>query len=218
MQPIKALLLGSALLMVVGGCADNITFSKDSDREGIKLYNQQKYAEAAGAFRNAIRQNPRDYRAQYYMGASLDALGQYQEAILAYKAGLDVMHTSLEGKVDAPFREKMLDALATDIARSADRDTEIQSLTKRAAADRNAENYLLLARINRNVGDPDSAIEAYKQGAAVDPNNFYLLKEYGLYLQQLGLNQKAEPVLRQAYAINNQDDQVAAALRQAGGK
>jgi tetratricopeptide (TPR) repeat protein len=152
------------------------------------------------------------------MGASLDALGQYQEAIQAYKAGLDVMHTSLEGKVDALFRDKMLDALAADIARSADRDTEIQNLMKKAAANRNAEDYLLVARIHRNIGDPDSAIEAYGQGATVDPNNFYLLKEYGLYLQQLGLNQKAEPVLRQAYAINNQDDHVAAALRQVGGK
>jgi len=202
-----------AVLATIIGCADTITFSQDAEREGMKLYNQHKYADAAGAFRNAVRQNPRHYVAEYYLGASLDELGEYQEALQAYKAALDVMSTSLEGKLDAPFREKIIDALAYDISRSANSDKEIQLLKTRAEAQKSSEAYLVLARVYRNMGDPDSAIKAYELGTNIDPNNFYLQKEYGLYLSHLGLRQKAMEPLKKAHDINSQDDQVNNALK-----
>ncbi|HEX2973172.1 MAG TPA: hypothetical protein VHP11_12620, partial [Tepidisphaeraceae bacterium] len=48
-------------LFLSAGCADVITYARQSRREGLSLYKQEAYSDAAGAFRNAIRQDPRDY-------------------------------------------------------------------------------------------------------------------------------------------------------------
>ncbi len=159
---------------------------------------------------------PANTKAHYYLGACEDALGHYQQALQAYKACLDVMKTSHEGNRDTPFRDRVLTALASGIARSASRDEEIARIKAHARTTQDPEDYLLLGRIYRNVGDADSAIDAYNRGALIAPKDFTLLKEYGLYLEQLGQNQKAETVLRQAYSRDSQDDQVNAALRRVG--
>src|SRR6185295_12663575 len=72
--------IGALWITTLFGCADVITYSRDAQREGIKLYRQGDYADAAGAFRNALRQNPRDYQSYYYLGASYEAMTQYQQA------------------------------------------------------------------------------------------------------------------------------------------
>jgi tetratricopeptide (TPR) repeat protein len=208
--------LAGGFLLAASGCADNITYAQDSEKEGMRLYNQRQYAEAAGSFRNAVRQNPREYKADYYMGASYDAMGQYQEALQAYKAALDVMKTTLAGQVDRPFRARVIDALCTAISKSSDRDHELQILSERARKNQSAEDYLIAARVYRNTGDPDSALDAYNRGSLIDPKDFFLQKEYGLYLEQLGLGERAAVPLRKAYAIDNNDDQVNAALRRVG--
>jgi tetratricopeptide (TPR) repeat protein len=207
----------AALAVLLTGCADNITFSHDFQKEGIRLYNQRQYADAAGAFREAVRQNPRLYEAHYYLGQSYDELGQHQQALQAYKAGLDVMHTTLIGKNDLPFRQKLIDALAKDIAGSADQDHELQTLADRAKSGRGSpEDYLLQGRIYREIGDADSAIAAYTTGAATHPKDFPMQKEAGLYFEQLGLTDRALPALRRAQAIDASDDQVNGALLRLG--
>src|SRR3954469_21455367 len=153
-----ALLAGSTLL-TMPGCADNITWAYESEREGLEYYNKHEYANAAGDFRNAIRQSPREYKAHYYLGASEDALGHYQEALQAYKSCLDVMKTSREGRRDEPFRDRVLQALASGIARSASRDEEIARIKSRARTTQDPEDFLLLGRIYRNMGDADSALD-----------------------------------------------------------
>ena len=46
--------------------------------------------------------------------------------------------------------------------------------------------------------------------------DFLLLKDYGLYLQQVGQGQRATTSLSQAYRLNDKDEQVNAALTQLG--
>ena len=75
-----------ACALIVGGLAgcassDVVTFSKDARREGIAKYEAGQYGDASGSFRNATRQNPRDYRSHYYLGACYEQMGQHQQAI-----------------------------------------------------------------------------------------------------------------------------------------
>jgi tetratricopeptide (TPR) repeat protein len=67
--------------------------------------------------------------------------------------------------------------------------------------------------VHRYSGDADAAIAAYDQAALMDPTNFWIAKDYGLYLEQLGQGRMADPHLRRAYALNSTDEDVAAALR-----
>lgn len=207
----------AGLLIGSGGCADVVTYAKDSRREGIKYYNQGSYTDAAGSFRNATRQDPRDYRSHYYLGASYEQLRQFQQAIQAYKASLDVMSTSLEGKEDPDnFRVRVMDGLASAIAKSDDRDFETDKIERQARTSQTAENYFLLAKVYRFSGDADLAVDSYNRAMLLDPDDIRIAKEYGLYLEQLGQPTRAEIPLRRAYAIDPQDIEVAAALRRIG--
>src|ERR1051325_26272 len=55
-------------LAALSGCADVVTYSAKSQEEGMRFYSEKAYGDAAGAFRNAIRQDPRDYKSHFYLG------------------------------------------------------------------------------------------------------------------------------------------------------
>ena len=50
----------------------------------------------------------------------------------------------------------------------------------------------------------------------LDRNNFYVIKEYGLYLERLGQADKSLPLLKRAYTMDPQDAEVQAGLRRLG--
>jgi tetratricopeptide (TPR) repeat protein len=112
------LLAASALLIGAVGCADSLVYAKDARSSGLALYNQGEYGDAAACFANATRQDPRDYRSYYYLGATYDAMHSYQQAIGAYHSCLDVMPLTLEGDNNVSFRLRAIDSLATSIAHS----------------------------------------------------------------------------------------------------
>jgi tetratricopeptide (TPR) repeat protein len=209
--------LSIALIAItLAGCADIITYSKDSRKEGLKLYSEQQWADAAGAFRNAARQNPLDYKSYCYLGDCYEQLGQHQEAIHAFRTSLEVMSKDIDGRYDIAFRQGVLNGLASAIAKCDQRDTEINDVENRAQTNNSAEEYFILGKIFAFRGDPDSAIDSYNHAMLTDPNNFFIAKEYGLYLVQLHQNDKAELPLRKAYSLKQDDEQVNNALRNIG--
>lgn len=186
--------------------------------QGLALHKEGRYAEAAGCFRNAIREDSRDYKAYYYLGVAYDAQPTMgQEAIKNYKSCLDVMTRTYAGQDDAAFRVRCMDALAISIGKNSNKATEIDKLEKEAVTARKpAEVFFILAKTFRHGGDAESALEYYSRAALQDNKNFLLLKEYGLYLDQLQQTQKSSIVLRQAYALDPKDQEVQAVLRRQG--
>jgi tetratricopeptide (TPR) repeat protein len=204
-------------LACLTGCADMVTYSKDSRREGIELYNRGAYADSAGAFKNAVRQNPRDYRSYYYLGASNEQLQQYQQAIAAYKTSYQVIVTTMEGKQDPDFRILVMNGLASAIAKSDTREVELNTLEHRARTRAVPDDWYVLGRIYALRGDADNAIEALVRAATIDPNNYQFARDAGLYLEQVGQTAEAVPLLRRAYSLSQgTDKQVSAALRRLG--
>lgn len=211
-----SLALSVASLTAVVGCSDTLTYSKDSDRTGQELYAQQNWAEAAGSYRNSTRQNPRDFKAYYMLGNCYTQMAQWQKAINAYRTSLDVQQVTLEGKYDHEQRANTIVALAGAIARSDSRDLETNAAVARARSNQSPEDYLLLAKIYAFRGDADSALDSFEHAAQIAPDNFYIAKEYGLYLVQIGQSKRAEGALRHAYALNQTDEQVNLSLRRIG--
>jgi tetratricopeptide (TPR) repeat protein len=198
------------------GCSGFLTKYEDRQTQGLRLYQEKNYTEAAGAFRNAVRKDPRDYKSQYYLAVSCDAEQRYQEAIEAYRACLDIMKVTYDGQDDVKFRQKALDGLAITVAKADTHDTQINAFEKQAKTSRKAEDYFLLAKIFRYRQDADMALENYNHAILLDNRNFPMLKEYGLYLLQLNQSQRAMSTLSQAYRVNDKDEQVIGALRQLG--
>lgn len=204
-----------AASLLVSGCQSSTLLSSPSDsrREGEQLYREGSYGEAAGSFRTAIRRNPRDYKSQYHLAQSYEQMGQHQQAIAAYKASLDTAKLTLEGQENKQFRLLTLDGLAGVIARNDPQDIELNTIEEKAKGGQSAENWFVVAKVYRLRGDIDSAVNAYNRAALLDSKDFYIVKEYGLFLEQLGQTPKATQSLRKAYALNNQDPEVIAALR-----
>jgi tetratricopeptide (TPR) repeat protein len=202
--------------LLVGGCADILTYSKDSQAKGLELYREQQYADAAGAFRNAVKQNPQDYQCYFYLGESEEQLNQHEQAIAAFRTALTEMTHSMQGKSDIEFRQNVLNGLASAIAKSDRRDAEINEIQSQATGNGSAEDWFILAKVFAYRGDADSALDAYNKAELMDPQNFYIAKEYGLYLERTGQTQKAELPLEKAYAMNSEDVDVNNALRRIG--
>jgi tetratricopeptide (TPR) repeat protein len=211
---IVALLAGAVFGMV--GCADVITYSRDAQRHGIKLYNEGNYTDAAGAFRNASRQNPREYRNYYYLGACYEQMGQFQQAIHAYQTARSTQAMSTVGKDDNDFRMRTINGLGRSIARSDQRDIETDALVRTAESKGGGENWFIVAKIYAFRGDADSAIDAYNRAGLLDPQNYLIFKDYGLYLEQIGQTAKAQAPLKRAYSLKADDEQLNLALRRAG--
>ncbi len=206
-------------VVALPGCTSDmqvLTYAKQSRQTGIRLYNEGNYVDAAGAFRNAIKQDPRDFRSHYYLGVSYEALKSYQQSIESYKSALDIMKTTYEGREDKVFRTRVINSLAAAVARSDNRSMGKDLIEKEAKSGSSAEAWYILGKIHQFSGDADSAIDAYNRAAWLEPKNFQYNKDYGLYLLQLGQNQKAEVPLKRAYAVDPADTQVSGALRQIG--
>ena len=122
------------------------------------------------------------------------------------------MDHSLGGKEDVAFRQTVLDSLASAVAKSNDRSAEATALAGGTAS---AEDTFVLAKVGRLTGDADNALENYDHALLLEPKNFYIAKEYGIYLEQLGQDERAGKVLRVAYTLNSKDEQVNDALRRA---
>jgi len=193
-----------------------VTYSRDAQREGEKLYAKGDYADAAGAFRNSTRQNPRSYEGYYWLGMSYEQIGQWQQAIASYKTARQTIDLTIEGKNDDAMRSKILSGLASAVAKSDERDVETDVAASNARNFGGAESWFLLAKIYAYRGDADSAIDAFNRAMILEPNSFMIAKDYGLYMERVGQKQRAEAPLRRAYSLNNEDPEVAKALRRIG--
>lgn len=217
-----AAVVGLFLAAAVTGCAGEgglITYAAEARQQGVDLYNQGKYADAAGSFQSAVRQDPRDYRSYYYLGRTYEAERQYFQAVQAYRTSLEVMARSLVGREDVALRQKVLESLASAAGHGDSRELEQTALQNRQTP--TAEDYFVLAKVYRHHGDVDSALDAYSRAASMDPNNVFVAKEYGLFLTQVGQNARAGQELGRAYVLNRrqrrpEDPEVIGGLRRVG--
>jgi len=206
-----------SLSLISTGCTEVLTYANKSREEGLRLYNEHYYADAAGAFRNSIRQDPRDYRSQYYLGLCYDELKQHHQAFAQFRTSLDVMSQLGPVFVDPNFRQQVLDAYGASVARYDENESEVDALTKRAQNGSSGEEWFILAKAFRLRGDADRAIDAYTRAARVAGENFFIRKEFGLYLlDPLAQNQEAEYWLRLANRLQPYDEAVNAGLAKLG--
>jgi tetratricopeptide (TPR) repeat protein len=208
-----AALLGGLSLGFVSGCADVVTYANDSRRDGLKNMRDGNVVDAAGSFRNAVRQDPRDYQSYYYLGQCYDQMGSQMQAAQAYRSGLDVMNITIEGREDKTFRLHIINGLAGALAKGGTRTFDDQSV---AGKSKPGEQKFIVAKVYRNLGDADNALANYQQASFLEPNDAAIAKEYGLYLVQTGQTEQAKPVLKRAYAMNTKDTEVVDALRRIG--
>jgi Flp pilus assembly protein TadD len=187
--------------------------------EGVELYNRADYENAVGAFRNAVRSDPRDYRSQYYLGVTYERLNNVQQAIQSYKSALEVMKETPAGRDDVDFHQIVMNTLATAIAKYDVNHLEQDLLSQQGAnakldSNARADAYFLLAKVERYRRDADSALQAYYKASEMNRDDFWLQKEAGLYLLQLGQGNRAVKAIQRANQLRSRDTEVLAAMKQ----
>lgn len=209
---------GSILLLslLASGCGEYVTFSKDSRKRGVQYLQSNQTEEAKGAFRDAVRQNPRDYQSYYYLATIYEKESAFAQAVTNYRTSLSVQNVTSEGREDIDFKLKTIDSLSRCLAKFDTNDSEINRLVQAAESSTNGEEWLILAKIFAYRGDADSAMDAYGKAARQAPKNFHIAKSQGLYLEQIGHKPLAEQALRRAYRLNPEDEEVNTALRRIG--
>lgn len=208
-----------ALSLALTGCSDVLTYAQRDRDIGMDAYREQDYPKAAGAFRAALRQDPRDYMSHYYLGLSSLQLQNYQQAVVAFRSCLDTQNVTLAGKEDNGTRIKAIDGLAQAIVKSDDSDQEVNRVEQEARGAKGtlaAREFFLLGKIYRYRMLPDMALDYYNRATLDDPKNFDYAKEYALYCEQLQQTARAQEALKKAYALDSTDKDVADALRRLG--
>jgi tetratricopeptide (TPR) repeat protein len=208
--------LGGAIVLSLAGCGDMLTWAADAKRQGIEQYNDGRYAQATGSFRNAARQDPTDPETEYWLGLSYEQTHCYHEAINAYKTALRLQPDPTSVRFDHQMHDNAFDRLARVVAQTDASNTETDLIVKTAADTKAPDEYRLLGRIFRYRGDADTALDNYRRALQLNPDSYVAQKELGLYLEVLGQNQEAGQVLRDAYRLNQQDQDIDTALRRIG--
>jgi len=218
-KTLAAIALGTLVFASQSGCVQTseiITFSKQQRAKGIELYDQQNTEKATGAFRDAVRQNPRDYISFYYLGKIYTENGKEQLAAQSFRAAVRVKAETDEGRRDKVMDTPITDAAAAFTAKAASRDAEIAAWEQQAQTSRSAIDWLVVAKTFAAMGDADSAMTAYDRATLADSNNIHVVRAHGLFLERSGQKQRADPILRRAYQINQTDVDVNNALRRLG--
>jgi len=120
-KALARILVGSfavAMLVSSWGCTDTITFAGNNREAGMVAYNEGRYTDSTGSFRAALKQDPRDYMSQYWLGMSYLQLGNYQSASVAFRSCLDTRMVTLAGKEDETIQAKAIEGLAQAIVKS----------------------------------------------------------------------------------------------------
>lgn len=214
----RAKIIASVVLTstILGGCGEYVTFSKQSRRQGEEYLQSNQTEEAKGAFRDAVRQNPRDYQSYYFLATIYEKESAFAQAVTNYRTSLSVQNVTAMGREDEAFKLKTIDGFARCLSKFDSNDSEINRLVEVATSSTNGDEWLVLAKAFAYRGDADSAIDAYAKAAAQAPKSAYIAKSQGLYLEQVGHKPLAEQALRRAYRLDPNDEEVSTALRRLG--
>lgn len=212
----RFLISSITVIALAAGCQEVVSFSHVHRDNGMAMYQERRLEDAAGAFRRTTRMNPRDYVSFFMLGECHAEMGHELEAVRAYRASLDVMKATYEGRKDEDFRQKVITRYAQFVAGAQIRDVELDAMARRARLTNDPTDWTALAQAYRYAGDADGAIDAFNQALIQSPRDQKLAKTYGLYLVELGQGRRAEPVLRRAFQLDPTDNQVAMALRSIG--
>ena len=203
-RTVLPVLLLVAGILFAAGCQKPVrTIRKEADFD----FNQGRYEKASGLYDQILQRQPGDWEAQYHYGVCMLNLGQVSRARHALELALAAN----------PTDNQIAFALAEVLFEEGDTKRLYQLLQSRGTDPRNVHAYLLLADYAIRLNDADSAMEAiniaitYDQGATTAP---YI--QAARLAEHLADSEQAIRRLRQAYAIDPDDEYVNEALVEYG--
>jgi tetratricopeptide (TPR) repeat protein len=205
LSTLKQLFCGLVLVSTaVSGCAENV---EDIRTEGVEQFRSRQYTESMATMRYALRKNPNDAEANYYMGLNYRALAERRfnaGDLPAAKRTLDNAITyftqavktwpnylaAIQAKNEALESRGKYDAALTLAESQADHNRGI------------ADHFVYLGDEYRERADYDNALRAYNTALATDPENARAYAGLAKMYAQAGNRELALDSARRAQELN----------------
>ena len=194
-----------AMAMLNGtGCR---LMSTGQNVQGKRFFEQGQYTQAIDSFQQALRTNPRSADGWYNLGATYYYLGKQQKNPTWLQQAHQFFDRALQVDPDHADARRSLAALMIDNNRVNDAFAMIQSW--RASAPRDPAPVLELARMYRESGNRNQAIQLLVEALNIDPNNSVALRAMGVMREEAGDVRSALQNYIRSYQANNMQPDLA---------
>lgn len=214
-------------LVLLGGCME---LRNDYNRlEAYKAYRNGQVEQAREGFRQVIDSEPGDWKSQYYLGRIYleeldDPSAAQQHLEIAYSVrtaqpeiALAPQPGSAQTAVPFPTRGQIADALAEAMSQQGLDQPLLGFLRENIDNYGAVDDYLRLARVLAERGDPDGAQVAYQQAVEMaGPDDPRPYSELAAFYEEIGARDQALIQLRKAYYIDPEYDRLAERIRSHG--
>ncbi len=212
-RPELYLAIVALALLVQAGC--NTVASQTNNAEGVRLYQQGAYQQAAGKFQQAIAHTPTQSDGYYNLAAALHRSGVQQNRPEDLRQAEVVYNQCLERNPNHAECYRGLAVLLVDTDR---RESAFRLLNNWAAASpASPEPKIELARLLEESGQPQQAKTQLVEALALDVNNSRALAALGRIRDQEGDYQQALANYQRALAVDRFQPELAARIAQLQG-
>lgn len=196
-----AVLLIAALMASIGCTNKRSLIQLRAD--GQYALDHERYDAAQRAYQQVLDVKPEDTEANYGLGQAYMALGDPMRA----RTHLGVAYQQSSHDPNLTFR--IGESLAEAMAQSGDKQGMVVFLRDAAASRGEVRDYLLWGDMAAKYGDPDSAELAYRTAIRIESKPTVLpYWKLALFYESVGKTEAATQRLRQAYAIEPNNQQV----------
>jgi tetratricopeptide (TPR) repeat protein len=199
-------LLLAGLLLPSAGC--NSMNSQTCNAEGVRLYSQGSFDQAAVKFGEAVAANPDSADAYYNQAAALQRAGTLYNRPQDLKQAEVLYNQCLERDPNQVECYRGLAVLLTETNR---RDAAFRLLNNwSASSPDNPDPKIELARLLEESGQPDQAMAQLVAALEVSPDNARAFTALGRLRDQSGNYQLAMANYQRSLSLNSNQPQVAA--------
>lgn len=161
----------------LSGLTVNKANAKLYNNVGHALESKKSYTEALLLFKEAARVQPNDIGAHINIGRTLNFLGHYQDAEIAYRSAQKLLPTAVPGKKFvtriAPNSLNLFLNLGNLVARNSSRLEEANNLYMKAIAMRSdyVQAYINRGDVLLRMNKSEEALQTYQEALKYDQNN-----------------------------------------------
>jgi tetratricopeptide (TPR) repeat protein len=170
--------------------------NSDDVKKGIAAMKAGNWNAARDAFEAALKKNPKQADAHYYLGLVMDKTGDRAAAEKSYK-------TALELQPDLQEAAENLTAIYVETQRYDDAIAVAKKSLARNA--KNSDMQLNLAVALSGKGDADGAAKAFDDAVRLAPNDARFYLAYAQHLNGVRKNDEAITKLKQAQRVAGDD-------------
>ena len=179
---------------VIASCSSLWAAGEDLMASGVRLAQQERYAEAANVFRRCVREAPNSFEAHYNLALALLALGSFAESRQAMEG------VRPQGSSESGARDYILGKIDAAVGNRKRAEQELSAALRASPSEENrAIDY---GMILLGEGDYQAAIGTFSHASELHPESAYV--QLGLAIAQAfgGQTADAEVGCRRMLAVN----------------